>query len=289
MAGINIHQYLRNPTGKGSSFVAARYRIRQSLDQAFIRLLRRYRRQFSAAPYLDENGITGTKGNLIYWCKVPSETYDINRISYDVIILIEYDESLSLLDRNIKMFSNSPDFIFSYCFLFNKNDLLPDFIKSKIPTEALTIPPNIRNPQQIMGFQKQLYFALRYLQIGNCLTFSYIDKYKIMFNKLEEAKIIGGTADTSRLVYLYQTAKHMEAERKKTNRKTLSSKEKTDYQASVQKYKDYKKHTQQTAGKLFKHAIRSTITARKAEQRIFKAKKAVGLTKASGVKKPVKY
>lgn len=141
---MTLTKYVNNPTGKGSAYVANRAAIKNGLNMIYIKLLREHRREFYAIPYVYGNG------DILYYVKVPSEDYDNNKISYDVLFLLKYDKNLKRANREMFMYSNSPAFIFTYCYVYNKHGLVIDKLKSKLPMEALTKPPVVRNPIESM-------------------------------------------------------------------------------------------------------------------------------------------
>ena len=138
--GMTLEQYVSNPTGKGSGYVANRAAIKNGLNMIYIKLLREHRKQFYAVPYLYGNG------DILFYVKVPSEKYDENKISYDVLFLIQYDKNKSRDKRLMKLYSNSPSFIYTYCYVYNQHNLIIEKLKSKLPNEALTTFPEVRNP-----------------------------------------------------------------------------------------------------------------------------------------------
>lgn len=150
---MTLTKYTSNPTGKGSAYVANRAAIKNGLNMIFIKLLREHRKEFYAVPYIYGNG------DILYYIKVPSEDYDINKISYDVLFLLKYDKNLKRANRHMFLYSNSPSFIFTYCYVYNKHGLLIDKLKSKLPIEALTKPPVVRNPIESLGYDKSTYIA----------------------------------------------------------------------------------------------------------------------------------
>lgn len=137
---MTLEQYVNNPTGKGSAFVAARSAIKFGLNNTYIKLLREYRKQFYAVPYIYKNG------DILFYVKVPSEDYKNNKIAYDVLFLLEYDKDKKRRLRKMRLYSNSPSFIFTYCYVYNKEGLIIDKLRDKLPYEALTKAPVIRNP-----------------------------------------------------------------------------------------------------------------------------------------------
>jgi hypothetical protein len=263
---ITLHQMLTQPTGeKGAGFFAARFRYREALDSVWIRDLRYHRQQFSATPFVDTKGLTGTPGNLIFWVFVPSENYDFNKIIYSIVFLFEYDPKRSIADRDMKLFSNDPDWIFRYSYVFYKDDLIPDFMLPKLPMECKKQSPHITNPEEIRGFSKKSYEAMRYLQIGNCLTDKYISKYGRELTPMDTARIMAGTANTERIVKLYQDAKHLEAIKNKTAKSAATIRDKVEIKKEQQTYKDYMRNTAPNfVGAIFKHPARADMTAHSA-------------------------
>ena len=214
---ISLRQMIDNPTGKGSGSVAARYRIRQSMSSMYIRTLQKYRKQFYAVPYLYDDG------RILYHVKVPSEAYNINKISYDVLIEFEDKPGMRLAIRNAKFFSNSPSFIFTYAYVFNQKDILIDKFKNKLPNQCLIQPPVVRNPVESLGFEKSIYIAGRYLLDSFALSESYIKRFGKKANALAETDLLRRIADPQTLIAVYQHAKYLQA---KSHRKPLSANEK---------------------------------------------------------------
>ena len=71
---ITLRQYIDNPSGKGSAYLAKRATIKQGLNMTFIKLLREYKRAFTATPYIYDTG------DILYHVTVPSEFYKTNKI-----------------------------------------------------------------------------------------------------------------------------------------------------------------------------------------------------------------
>lgn len=142
----SIASYIANPTGKGSAYVASRGMIKQGLNLTFIKLLQKYRRHFYAVPYTYPNG------DILFLVKVPSEEYEQNKITYDVMFLIKYDRNKSRENRDIEVYSNCPSFVFTYCYVYNKKGLFLTKLRDKMPREALENAPVVRNPIESLRF-----------------------------------------------------------------------------------------------------------------------------------------
>lgn len=254
---MSLMKYVSNPTGKGSAYVANRSAIKQGLNMTYIKLLRNFRREFYAVPYIYPNG------DILFYVKVPSEFYKDNKISYDVLFLLKYDKSKNRSARAIQMFSNSPSFVYTYCYVYNKAGLIIDNLKSKYPTEALTKFPEIRNPIGSFGYEKSTYIAARYLIDGRCLTDGYINLYGKKMDSFVEADVLNKIADPALLVSIYQTAQY---QKRKTHKKEISANEKKRREEQKEKYEKEQKKNRPTSGFIVHHSPRSKITARKARK-----------------------
>ena len=52
---MTLMQYISNPTGKGTAYVANRAAIKAGLNMTYIKLLREHRKNFYAVPYMYGN------------------------------------------------------------------------------------------------------------------------------------------------------------------------------------------------------------------------------------------
>lgn len=259
-----LSKYASNPTGKGSAYVANRSAIKQGLNMTFIKLLREHRKVFVAMPYTYPNG------DLLYWVKVPSEFYNDNKITYDVLFLIEYDKNVERKNRTMRVYSNSPSFIFTYAYVYNKHDLLIPQLKSKLPVQALTTPPEVRNPIQSFGYEKSTYIATMYLLDGKCLTDEYVNRYARNINSMNEPQVLSRVANPDTLLAIYQ---HAQYERRKTHRKEKTAQQNADAAKRKKEYIESQKKVIPKKGFIVQRSPRSKITARTAQRNLLNKKK----------------
>lgn len=260
---LSVSKLLKQPEFKGSAYFVSRTRYIQSLNQVFIKNLKYSRKAFIAVPYVDHQ----TK-SLYFWVRVPSETYNLNKITYDCVVEIPYTEGVEIKNRTgIKIYCNSPSFIFTYCYVYNSRGLIPDFVKSRIPNEAMTIAPKTRNPYELIGFEKISWQALKYLVDGGCLQNDYIDKYHERWNTISAAALSQKIADPSILVAVYQNAKKLDSAKRSKTKKKLSTSQRKNIHDTQKRYEKIKKASNVGVIGIFsKQTPRSKITSTKASK-----------------------
>lgn len=159
---MTASQFLKNPTGKGSATVARRDRIILDMRSRFSYLYKKNKRQFKLKIFLHDE-------NYYFYFQIPSEEYYKENLTYDVIIEFRppNEKAAKSKDLNkylIRFISNSPNFMFTYGYVYNQEDLLISWLSYKLGPKALNEPPEIRNPRLEFGFEKSVYFALLYLE-----------------------------------------------------------------------------------------------------------------------------
>lgn len=107
--------------------------------------------------------------------KIPSEV--VKNFYYDVVVMFftnnpAYNVGTTLDKYDIKVFSNSPDFMFTHAHAYHKQGLLFDDLISKIPKTSIRNVAKERNPKDEIGYIKSIYFTY------------IIMKQKGLFNKL---------------------------------------------------------------------------------------------------------
>lgn len=119
-------------------------------------------------------------GSTVAHVEIPSQT--IEGFHYDVILELNIDNAKDYEDCHIKVFSNSPSFVYSYAYVFYhyedtelgvkgmiidkyhqkipKANLMPKVANASVPEEVLTHKPVMRNPLGIPLFDKTTYYAV---------------------------------------------------------------------------------------------------------------------------------
>lgn len=218
---MSFNQYIQNPMGIANSVISNRemYRLlyTKKLDKIMIREAGRLNKT-SYELYRDSN-------RYIAYLKIPSEV--ISEFYYDVIIEFtepKADKSLkkkivgySLDDYFVRFYANDPSFVFTFTHAFVKNDMFFKEFASKMSKRAIKEKANEKNPKDLVGYVKSIYFA--YLIMSR----------KGLFNKLkytstyDQAVIAKKVTDADRMIALRQQAaedlaKHRKLEKEKFKR-----------------------------------------------------------------------
>lgn len=185
---LTMGQFLINPTGKHSANVARRDRIRADLTSRFRKLYRERKKGFVLSLFKYPKDKT-----IVAWFKIPSEELNKSSLTYDVLLEFQYPPSSKELPHsvtynnlkylNMKVFSNSPNFTFTYAYVFNKEDFVIDWMKSRMSQRSLNEEPVKRNPDQGFGFEKSIYFSILFFQ-------EYCIKHpKLFMNEMSHSKL----------------------------------------------------------------------------------------------------
>lgn len=175
---MNIQSYLKNPMGEGSSVLMLK-QAQVNLDDQFASLSGGIRLVWYSI---------GSK-YLIAHLKIPS--HSVVEMNYDV--LVEFD--IDTLDQNAsvintaqaRVFSNCPSFIYTYAKVFDEQGNLIPWTKSLYQKDIFKKDPNKRNPAKLVGYERSLYLAFKYiLQAGR----NYKKKILLADHKVKRQKDI---------------------------------------------------------------------------------------------------
>lgn len=221
---MTMEQFLKNPSGSYSASFARRDLIIANMEDRFAKLLSKKKNEFKLLAFRGNN-----KNEFVFYLKVPSE--EIPNLYYDVVLqFIPTDmkclSNPSLRNYALNVFSNSPNFHFTYAYWYNKDDIIIKQLKDKVSQTALTTEPVVKNAEGIYGFEKSVYFALLYLKYNNLdkkFTANSFIQETLSFNKIKpmvkscNAKMIEYTAAKKK----YQID---EKEKKKAAKKVIKKK-----------------------------------------------------------------
>lgn len=156
---FSISQLFKN-ISKGQSGIPTRY-IFQQLENIAAKL----------QPRIKLLKVEKSDDGYLVYLLVPSES-DIKRF-YDVDFWFQTEGRINN-DTLFKVYSNSPNFGYSYVYLFNKEGSL--LFPEKYPKIMLTDIPKVRNPFAISGFDKHLFSGLKFIFRENLQALSLLSK-----------------------------------------------------------------------------------------------------------------
>lgn len=190
---MTFEQYILNPMGKNNAVMSAAVRelTRKSYIAKFDNILLRENGRIQYFAYKDSKSNT-------YWLyiKVPSEV--VKKFYYDVVLKFSANQSTEgagqdLFKYNVQFFSNDPAFVFTYANVFAKNNLFIKELSKKMSREALKKLPVEKNPSNVVGYVKSLYFAYLVMQnrkLNKVNKFEAEAKpldFQYLFNQIENA------------------------------------------------------------------------------------------------------
>lgn len=178
---MTFRQYIDNPLGKKNAVFSQREMFKALYTGKFDKVLMREAGKINYTLYHDKK-----KDEYLCHIKIPSEV--INKFYYDVVILFYTTNNAlrtatSLEDYFVKFYSNDPAFVFTYLRVFLKNKMFVEDLREKSPKQALKEDPKIRNPYEIPGYVKSLYFAYLYMKLKNLLLKVNYDMYGKAYDK----------------------------------------------------------------------------------------------------------
>jgi hypothetical protein len=230
MKTVTMNRLLQNPSGPYSAYFARRDLTIKNLNERYLQMLKD-KKEFKLEIFKE-------KDDYYFYFKVPSEKYD--KLFYDVVIKFTPVESQSNFDLTfnnyaVNLFSNSPNFMFTYAYVYNEDGILVDFLKDRISQQALNEPPNIKNPIQSYGFEKSVYFALLYIRHNRFHVKSSINHRTKPLDRKKLHKAVDSSEDKLKQ---YNRAKANEKSLKdsqKIKKKPVAESEKTSYNKKVQR------------------------------------------------------
>lgn len=172
---MTFQQYIDNPLGKKNAVFSQRDLFRSLYTDKFDKVLLREAGSIKYDLYIDKK-----RDRYIIHIKVPSET--VNKFYYDAVIMFYTNDpaanaSPNLNNYKVKFFSNDPAFVFTYLRVFLKNDLFFEDMKPKSSKLALTKDPKVKNPYEVPGYSKILYFAYLYMKSKNLFAKHMYESY----------------------------------------------------------------------------------------------------------------
>jgi hypothetical protein len=151
---MTFDEYIQNPAGKANAVYSNRDVYRSLYRGKLNNVILRENGKFDLTLY------KGTDRHVIH-LKVPSEP--IPKFYYDTVVEFKNNGSKKLNTMEVRFYSNDPSFCYTFAYVFNKHKLFIDELKSVMPNDFLKVKAEEKNPQNIVGYVKSLYFAYLYM------------------------------------------------------------------------------------------------------------------------------
>ena len=152
---MNLKELMTNPAGKGDSSMTNRAMLLEILDSRYYQYIKEKDIKCKFYKELNSNS---------YYVVMKLPTMKSRDNSYDIVFHLydennEHSSDNTIVNYNIKVFSNCPSFIYTFAKVYNDNGLFINFL-SKL---SLTANPEVRNRYGVINHDKYLYFAAKYL------------------------------------------------------------------------------------------------------------------------------
>lgn len=157
---MKLQEYINNPMGKGDASLGANRIVAVNILKEKYRILTNHKKIkmlcYKASLY-DKYYI-----HLV----IPTESERTN--SYDVVFEFstkEKDKSATGIDNyDVRVFSNSPSFAYTFAYVYAKNNIAIDYlISKKLGKTFVKQSPDMRNRHQIVNYEKYVFFGAMHI------------------------------------------------------------------------------------------------------------------------------
>ena len=146
-----IKEFFNNPAGKGSAVLninATKNKFQEKYNQIHKRI--------SHKSFF-------VKDDIYILVNIPSS---VEGIMYDVLMKFEKNKKsigTTILDMDMRLFSNSPSFLYTYANAYDKQKLFIKECKKKLSPKMLSDIAKTRNPYGVLSYDFSIYSALWYI------------------------------------------------------------------------------------------------------------------------------
>lgn len=123
------------------------------------------------------------KNDYFIYFNIPSKEnkkYPDDTVFYDIVIQLSPPNSAwkthdNIRDWDVRVYNNSPRFVFTFDYAFNKKNGLIKFPSHYYTKRALKEAPKKMNPQLLLGIDENLYHAIYYMDKHNLFDKAILD------------------------------------------------------------------------------------------------------------------
>lgn len=170
---MTFDEYIQNPMGEKNAVISNRTMYRNHYQEKLDKIMVREQGK------IDYKAYTAGKRYIIY-LKIPSEV--VPNFYYDVLIEFTPPKGQIVgfkLDKyDVRFYSNDPSFVYTFAHAFKRNNMFFTEYEDKMSERALKEKADEKNPKDIVGYVKSLYFAYLIMKKrGLFSTVSYVNSY----------------------------------------------------------------------------------------------------------------
>ena len=212
-----IKEFLNNPAGKGATVL--------NISAVKDKFTERYNSIVSDIDY----SIYIVKKDVYFLVNIPSS---VKGIKYDILVKFEptsKSTGKSLSDMSMKIFSNSPSFLYTYAHAYDVQGLFIKECKRKLSSQMLTDIAKSKNPYGILSYDFSVFAALHFIVSNDYLSMDVINQYGQKTVKSEVLKHVKNADILQKDRKLQKTANKLEEEKElKKKKKAITSKKVSD-------------------------------------------------------------
>lgn len=212
---MKINQYLKNPAGKGVSTLmpeAAIAKLNEQFEEVRSKMVLK---------------IYQGRQEKLLWFYVTIPDRSVDGLTYQVLIEVDMttvpERALTVGEAEFKCFSNSPSFVYTYAYVFKRKGYLINWLAQKLGA-AVTTKPATRNPNNVIGFERSIYLALKMMQSEGKYSLSYIRNAKVPLDNPKD--------DLGRMILSVDELNRLRDKRKEELKRLKQAEEKVDQKVS---------------------------------------------------------
>jgi hypothetical protein len=213
---MKMKEYMSNPLGKGAIF--------PNRDMVISELNHKYERAKTKVKLFPLT-VSVKNGTYFFHVKVPSGSLD--GFFYDVALKFirnKNSNDKTLDDMDFQAFSNSPSFVYTYAHVFNDKRLLANELKPKISNMVYRKNPEVKNPYNMVNFERTIYFAMLEILNRGLTNISNINEISTQYNiNIFRGKIVDFDTLMKKRALLDKAQRSRDKDLKSANKENLKN------------------------------------------------------------------
>lgn len=203
-----VQDFLNNPSGKGNAVLNIK-----TIQSNYIE-------KYNKIANLIKYQIFLINSDIYFLINIPSS---VNGIYYDIVVKFKKTSKSagnSILDMDFQVFSNSPSFLYTYAYAYEKHGLFIKEFKRKMSSQMIKKVAETRNPYAMLSYDFSIFASL-YFIIKN--DYTSMDTINRMASKINLHKLLDLVKNADAL---QKDRKNQKAINKELEKKALNEKKK---------------------------------------------------------------